>query len=203
MRQIQIIGVFLVFVFGTVFLNGCGSKESTEERRAGTNPQRRAVVNRGIVTDPAKVKEAKRFLIAGVNSLSAGDVPEAIKNFDQAIIRNPLDSHPYLVLGQTYMRLRHYDRAADTFEAVTRVAPNNGLAYYLLSVCRGLEGKKKSAVEAAQRSVEIFQKQKNEEYLTRSLALLQGLVNSNSSGESTRERQPISETDVLDTGARE
>jgi len=139
-----------------VFIVGCGSNGSEAKFKG--------------------VKDKRDYMAQGMKYLSLGDVQRAIQSFDEAIKRDPQNSEKYITLGQVYLRLKNFDRATDSFSAATRVSPDNGEAYYLLAYSKGLAGNRQDAIEAAQKSVEIFMQSKDEERFKRSLVLLRGLM---------------------------
>ncbi len=153
----KVLGVLLM----TVLIIGCGSKESVGQKEVSSIPT-----------------QNHDYLKDGVQYLQQAQPREAIKSLDQAIRQNPRDSRPYMVLGETYIRLNQYDRAIDTFSAASRVAPTEGRVYYLLALSYGLSGDKEQAKVNAEKSVLIFQRNKDGENLKKSLALLKGLVDS-------------------------
>ena len=116
------------------------------------------------------------FMQEGVQYLQEANVPDAIRSFDEAIKKNPTDPQPYMILGQTYMRINDYTRAVDTFSAALRVSPNKGELHYLIAVNYGLAGDMELARKNAEASIEIFRQQKDEENFLRALTLLQGLA---------------------------
>ena len=92
-----------------------------------------------------------------------------------------------MILGEVYLRLKEYTRAVDTFGAATKVAPDDGEAFYFLALSKGLKSKiektpqasqnsMKEAVMAAQRSVEIFVKNRDDDKFKRSVTLLRSLT---------------------------
>jgi Tfp pilus assembly protein PilF len=151
----------------------CGKKE--EQRQA----------------KPAAVKaetstQAKAFIEQGVNYLNEGDIANAITSFDNSIKAEPRNPENYLVLGQVYLRLRNYGRAVDTFNAGTKVDANHGELFYFIGAANAIryhmaeedEAKqdfKQQGIAAAQRSVEIFIQQQDEQRLMAALALLKSL----------------------------
>ncbi len=155
-----------VLMVAAVILAGCGQAEKPQQQKMTTPPQ----------TVRSQSDLERDFVQEGMQHLKKADPGAAIKSFDQAIKQDPADPDNYLILGETYMRLRDYPRAIDSFSAALRVAPNRGDIYYLLAVNQGLMGYDDMAVESAQRSVEIFQEQRDRDNFLRSVALLQGLI---------------------------
>ncbi|MCB9719614.1 MAG: tetratricopeptide repeat protein [Candidatus Omnitrophica bacterium] len=147
----------LVLMVCAVFLAGCGGDQQAKQ-------------------SPSKPSggqgKSQEFLTAGIQYLNQQDVARAIHSFDMAIKTDPTNVENYLVLGQVYMRLKQYERAIDTFSAATRVDPNHAEAYYLLSLSKMMDGRYEKAEEAAQRSVELFMLNREEDKFKRSLALL-------------------------------
>lgn len=123
-----------------------------------------------------RMKIKTDFITQGMNDLSEGDISKAIQNFDEAIKQDLNNAKNYVVLGQVYLRLKNYARAVDTFSAAVKVDQNNGELYYLLAISKGLNEDREGAIEEAQRSVELFLAQQNEEKLIQALALLKGLM---------------------------
>ena len=124
---------------------------------------------------PASVPVTHDFMKEGIQYLQDANVPEAIRSFDEAIKANPVDPQPYLVLGQTYMRINDYTRAIDTFSAALRVSPNKGELHYLIAVNYGLAGETELARQNAATSIEIFRQQQDEKNFLKALTLLQSL----------------------------
>ena len=151
---------FVMMLAITLLLTGCGQNQAktTEQKSSQSAP-----VN---------------HIAQGMDYLQSQDVPRAIQSFDLAIKEDPTNVDNYLVLGQVYLKLKLYDRAIDTFAASIKVDPNSGEAHYLLATSKALDGRVDGAIEAAQRSVEIFVVRKDQENLKRSVALLKGLTES-------------------------
>lgn len=118
------------------------------------------------------------YIEQGMNFLAQADVPRAIASFDQAIRNEPANPANYIILGQVYLRLENYDRAADTLQAAARVAPNNGELFYLLATSRMLQGPeyRDQALKAAQRCAEIYYQQEDKERLEQALVLVKTLT---------------------------
>jgi len=150
MKNIAVVVLVLLLI-------GCGSKESVSAKADNTAPA-------GIEN-----------LAAGINYLKESNPAEAIKSFQLAIKENPRDSKAYLVLAETYIHMRSYDRAEALLSAATKVVPPNGNLYYLLAVSQGLAGDKDDAKESIQKSIFIFQQQKDLESLKKSVAFYRGL----------------------------
>ncbi|MDP2653577.1 MAG: tetratricopeptide repeat protein [Candidatus Omnitrophota bacterium] len=164
----------LVMVLIVMFVfSGCGGSQQSQQDKK--NEAGMAEFQQLVTTGQATGSNAGQ-ISAGLQSLREADVSSAIKNFDEAIKKNPRDPAGYLILGQTYLRLGDFNRASDTFEAGTRVAPSSGELFYLLAFSQGLAGDREAAQANAQRSVEIFQEDKDQEKFLRSVALLQGLM---------------------------
>jgi len=158
-----------------MILIGCGAPPS-ETSSAPSSPGKTAP------TSP----EADHLNV-GIDALQKGDVRVAIQQFDAAIKSNPAALEGYLILGETYMRLNEYARAVDTYIAATRVAPEQGELYYLLALNYGLMGDKTSSLTNIQKSIEIFRNNQDEANFIKSMAFLQGLIQS---------EETVSEEDV-------
>ncbi len=126
---------------------------------------------------PARTRAAGQssLIDQGIQHLEAGEGLAAIQSFDEAIRKDPRDLRPYMILGETYMRLQQYNRAVDTFSAAARVAPEKGEIQYLIAVSARLAQRPQLAVAAARRSLEIFSRKKDQQNFLKSLALLKAL----------------------------
>jgi tetratricopeptide (TPR) repeat protein len=149
-----------IYVFMMVALVGCGKTEKAEDKFEGV----------------AVSQNGRDFISEGFRHLQAGNIQQAINNFDEAIKNDPANPEKYLVLGEVYVRLKNFERAEDTLAAALRVAPNNGDVYYLLGLARAFQGKNELAVEAAKKSVEIFVQDRDEEKFKKAVAMLKGLT---------------------------
>ncbi len=127
-------------------------------------------------TAEGKAQQSEGYLTEAVKHLQDANPADAIKNLAMAIQSNPEDLQAYMVLGQTYMHLNDFENASKTYAAALRVAPDQGEIYYLSAIANGLQGKKEQAIENAEKSLLIFQKERNEENFRRALILLQGLA---------------------------
>jgi len=155
-----------ILMAAAVILVGCG--------RAQESKQQKSTMGKPVARSQSAME--RDFVTEGLSHLKQANPGAAIKSFDQAIKQDPADPENYLVLGETYMRLRDYPRAIDSLSAALRVAPGRGDIYYLLAINQGLMGYDDMALENAQRSVEIFQEQRDRDSFLKSVALLQGLI---------------------------
>ncbi|MFP4473795.1 MAG: tetratricopeptide repeat protein [Candidatus Omnitrophota bacterium] len=145
-------------------LAGCGQPEPKQaEKTPAVSPDQGREVSDGHIQ-------------TAVGYLQEAQVAEAIAEFDKAIRSDPSNVQAYLLLAQVYMRMNEFDRAVDTYLAAQRVEPDSGEIYYLLAIANGLRGQKDLAVQNAEKSLMIFQKEQNQENFRRALALLQGLA---------------------------
>jgi len=124
----------------------------------------------------AKKEETKNFITKGTALLKQGNVAEAVKVFQEAIARNPRDTQAPFILAQLFMQTGNYGPAIGYFTKVTQLDPENGQAYLLLGGCYDLLGRKDMAIENVQKSVGIFQKQRDEQNFKQSVAILHTLV---------------------------
>ncbi|MCA9407298.1 MAG: hypothetical protein KC733_01300 [Candidatus Omnitrophica bacterium] len=147
---------FVWLFLGLFIINGCGQKKE-ETKFQG-------------------VTAKKDFIAEGMEHLKRGDIPRSIYSFDMAIKNEPTNINNYIILGQVYMRLNNFDRAVDTLSAATRVDQNNGEIFYLLATSKALQGKREDAIKIAQRSVDIFMSQRDEEHFKAAVALLKSLT---------------------------
>lgn len=147
----------VILLLSMVFVLGCGDHKESETAFQG-------------------VTEKKDYTAQGMQYLGQSDINNAIRSFDAAIKQDPRNSKNYVVLGEVYMRLGNYTSAVDSFGAATKVDPNNADAFYLLAVSRNLQGYKDEAVKAAQRSIELYMQNKDEEKFKRSVLLMKSLT---------------------------
>ncbi len=156
----------LAFVMAVMFvLTGCQKPPQPQT----TQQEQTASV------ETPQSKQGGEYLAKAITYLQDSKPAEAVQNLILAIQSNPQDLQPYLVLGQTYMHLNDFDNASQTYMAALRVAPDQGELYYLLAITNGLQGDKEQAIANAEKSLLIFQKERNEENFRRALVLLQGL----------------------------
>ena len=157
----------LVIMLGVaVLIAGCGSR-AEEPASANTTPAAPAASDNFV--------PEKKFIALGIQDLRKGQPVDAIRSFDAAIKQNPSNPEAYIILGETYMHLKNYDRAIDTLSAATRVAPDQGELYYFLALNYELKGDKDHAKINAQKSFELFRLHQDEDNLKKSLALLREL----------------------------
>ncbi|HOW35202.1 MAG TPA: tetratricopeptide repeat protein [Candidatus Omnitrophota bacterium] len=149
-------------LMAVVWLAGCGSRQPAEKTDTASAPQAPAVK-----TDLVEI---------GAKYLAKGDVVNAMGAFNQAVVINPNDVRAYFVLGQMYMQMANYDKAIENFKSVASIDPNNGQAYLMLGGCYDLQGKRPEAIDAVKKSVEVFEKQRDETGFKTSLAILQKLM---------------------------
>ena len=156
-----------------IFLSGCGSQEQSQKENQTSSTETQMKMARPQNQD---LENKKHLLIkAGMDHLNKAEVAEAVKAFGEAIKIDPADTSAYFILAQTYLRLQNFEDAVNVLNSVIKIEPDNGLAYYLKSVASGASGKKQEAIEAAQKSVALFQEHRDEDNFKRALALLQGL----------------------------
>ena len=123
----------------------------------------------------AKTAMKEKLLKAGREYLNEAKIPEAIKALNQAVMLDPGDASASFVLAQTYLHFKRYDNALGVLDNVIKMEPDNGEAYYFKSIASGLAGNKPQALEAAQKSVVIFQEKRDEKNFIRAIVLLRGL----------------------------
>ena len=126
----------------------------------------------------AKKEMTRNFVEEGTTLLKQGKVVEAVKVFQEAMAQNPSDTKAPLILAQLFMQTGNYESAIPYFTRVLQLEPENGQAYLLLGGCYDLMGKKDMAIENVQKSVGIFQKQRDEQNFRQSVVILRTLVES-------------------------
>ena len=166
-------------------VSGCGSNATSNASQSNTNAPATPVnapVGEVAALSPAPQNRQdieKKLITNGFEKLKKGDAVTAIKEFDEAIKLNPKDPGGYMVLGQTYMRLKNYQGAIDAFSAASRVAPDQAEIYYLLAVNHGINGDKQAAMQNAEKSIELFKQHKDEQGIKKAIVLWQGLSQGN------------------------
>lgn len=155
---------FMVIAVLFLFIVGCESKKNEEAKFRGVTYQN------------------KDYIAQGVEYLKKSDVQNAIKSFNEAIKHDPRNLENYFTLGQVYMHLNNYPKAAEVFAVAATIDPSSGEAFYLLAVNLALSGNKAAAAKAIEQSIAIFSKKKSEDKLKQSLAFLQSLSNSEIQG---------------------
>ncbi len=146
-----------VIVLLSVAVVGCGKKEPAV---------------------PPELKAARKMLIEGTVYLKQGEVVKAVGAYASAIKTAPNYFEAYYMLTETFLNLKQYPQAAAIMTTAVRQFPNNGLAYYLLSVAQQGSGQTLPAIMAARRSVELFAAVKDEQGTKRAAMLLGVLVQS-------------------------
>ncbi len=157
----KIICVFITIIF----LVGCGSRKSEETTEKSQNPRMTVM----------QAEKSKKLIQEGVQHLSKNELAMALKSFNDAILLNPNDPEGYIILGQTFLKMKSYENAVNTFSAGTKIAPNSGPLYYLLAVSYGMNGRREEAVTAAQKSAGLFQQDNDIDNFKRSAILVEGI----------------------------
>jgi tetratricopeptide (TPR) repeat protein len=166
----------ILFIFVSWGVVGCGrppKDHPSSEMPAAEQMGQVQVKNQTMATSAAN-KDVS--FLQGIQYLKEANPKAAIQSFDEAIRLDPMDPAGYVILGQTYMRMKDYNRAIDSFSAASRVAPKEGEIYYFLALNQALIGDTEQAKENAQKSLEIFRQQQDEDRFLRSLALLRDLM---------------------------
>ena len=163
MKKLGIILAVCILVWG------CGAREN----EYSTNPPPQAQQPLAAVSGQT---EPSSLVQEGIDHLQDAEIAEAISSFDNAIRQDPLNPDPYIILGETYLRLKNYSRAVDTFSAAERIAPQRGDIQYFLAIGHGLMGKEDLAKVHARKSIELFRQDEDEENFLKAVALLQGLL---------------------------
>ncbi len=131
----------------------------------------------GTVSIPSDRKEmGQKLMLKSIQELENKDLKGAINSLEEAIKINPAEPEAYLLMSQILLKVGEYGHAADFLEQTVKNFPDNGTAFYMMSIANRMVGKKLPAVLAARRSAEIFQAANDKENFTRSAALLQELI---------------------------
>jgi tetratricopeptide (TPR) repeat protein len=87
-----------------------------------------------------KAKGLAHYIMAECRDLN-GESTEAISEYQKSIQFNAMETAPRLKLGAYFLRLEQIDQATAQFKAVTRLAPENPQAHYLLALIYSSEHK--------------------------------------------------------------
>jgi Tfp pilus assembly protein PilF len=161
--------IILILLTGLI-VSGCGLRSETAQ--APTQQQKSQSVSS---TQAGMPSDQQPLVRLAIDLLQKGEIPAGVKALDEAIKNNPRDIEAYTLLGQTYMHVNQLDLAVEIFEAALNVDPENGEIYYMLAVTNGLRGQRDLAIVSAEKSLRIFEKQRDEEKFKRALVLLHGL----------------------------
>ena len=168
----------IVLVLTGVLLYGCSANDKTKTQ-GNINTDNK----RGMKQNSALEKNKQKLVKVGMEYLGQAKIAEAIKVLNQAVLLDPNDASTSFVLAQTYMHLKRYDSALGVLDNVIRLEPDNGEAYYFKSLASSFSGDRRQALEAAQKSIAIFQKQRDEKNFKRAVILLRGLSNADKSAD--------------------
>ncbi len=148
---------------GSLFLAGCGSRESSNNQ-SSPNVQERQDAARKLTAQAMILLEQKKY-------------QEALASLDAAIKFDPTDQDPYLILGQILLKAGEFSRAADFLDNAAKNFPDNGTIFYMLSIANKMNGKKLPAVLSARRSFEIFKNANDQENAQKAAVLLEQVIN--------------------------
>ncbi len=119
----------------------------------------------------------RKLVLKSLQDLENKDLTGAISTLEASIKVDPVDAEAYLLLGQILLKVGEYERATAFLDQTAKNFPDNGTAYYMLSVANKMSGKKLPAVLAARRSAEIFQQAQDKDNMLKAAVLLQDLIN--------------------------
>ena len=192
-----------VLVLTGVLLYGCSANDKAKTQ-GNTDANNKALAKTARKHNSELENNKQRLLKAGMEYLSQAKIPEALKVLNQAVLLDPGDASVSFVLAQTYMHLKRYDNALGVLDKVIKLEPDNGEAYYFKSLASGLSGDREQALEAAQKSVVIFQEKRDEKNFKRALGLLRGLSSANNSdGKGPLSKDAVSANVFVNSGMDE
>jgi TolA-binding protein len=79
-------------------------------------------------------KEARQSYTKGMEAAAKGDNLKATDFFEQAVAAHPEFSEALTELGMAYLRLGKMEKAAQTYEALLKLKPNNPVAHLNLGI---------------------------------------------------------------------
>ncbi len=124
----------------------------------------------------AKTESHQNLVAEGADLLKKGDIVQAVKVLQEAVVQDPQDTQAAFILAQLFLKMKNYDQAAGLFQRITEIDPANGHAYLLLGGCYDLLGKRNDAIESVKKSVAVFEQKKDEQNFKQSLAVLRSLM---------------------------
>ena len=92
-------------------------------------------------------KSADEYLFAGKELSSSGNYADAIRCFDQAILKDPFLKDAYILKGQCQEYLNQYDSAIKEFRKLLHFDPDNTAAFYYSGLCKYRQNKMEEAIE--------------------------------------------------------
>ena len=119
---------------------------------------------------------AKKLFAQGIMLLQKKDVKGAVESLEASIKIDPTDPNPYLVLGEILIKAQEYEKAAEFLDQTAKNFPNNGAAFYMLSLANKFSGKILPAVLSAKRSYEIFKADGDADMAKTSAVLVEELI---------------------------
>lgn len=99
-------------------------------------------------------KSADEYLFAGKELSSSGNYPDAIRCFDQAILKDPFLKDAYILKGQCQQYLNQYDSAICEFRKLLHFDPDNTAAFYYSGICKYRQNKMEEAIEWFNRALD-------------------------------------------------
>jgi tetratricopeptide (TPR) repeat protein len=94
----------------------------------------------------------------GRDKLKAGQLPDALRAFQQARQLNDLDADVHEGLATIHFMLKDFESAVRHFERVTRLDPRRGVAWINLGAAYNRMGNHQTAAEVLRRAVQIEKK---------------------------------------------
>ncbi len=151
----------IIVLLAAVALVGCQQKQESTQAP---------------VVTPDRKEMGQKLMLKSIQDLEKKDLKGAISSLEEAIKVNPTEPEAYLLMSQILLKVGEYGHAADFLEQTVKNFPDNGTAFYMMSIANRMVGKKLPAVLAARRSAEIFQAANDKENFTKSAVLLQELI---------------------------
>lgn len=152
------------------------------------------LVAAGCSKAPESVKdpntEGRKFLIEGTVFLKQSEPVKALQSFASAVKVAPDLFEGYSLLGETLMRLQQFTQAEAVLLAAVKRFPDNGAAYYLLSIAQDGAGNTVPAILAARKSADLFAARGDKENTQRALVTLAALV---AKGKQMNEEKSVAE----------
>ena len=167
-----------ILVLTGVLLYGCSANDKAKTQ-GNTDADSNGMAKTAMKQNSELEMNKQRLLKVGMEYLNQAKIPEAIKVLNQAVLLDPSDASVSFVLAQTYMHFKRYDNALSVLDKIIELEPDNGEAYYFKSLASSLSGNRQQALEAAQKSVAIFQEKRDEKNFKRAVVLLRGLSSAN------------------------
>jgi len=103
----------------------------------------------------ARPSDPRVFYVSGLLATDRDDMDSAIKDFKEAVNRDPTFFNAWQDLGVAYIKLKRWTEAVDTFSELVRLLPDSVDAVYLQALSLYNAGRFQQAEEGVRRALRI------------------------------------------------